>query len=534
MKPIVKGDLEGFFAFGLDALLAFILMSKLCLDFLGFSEELFYERILPASAIGLIIGNGFYAWQALKLAKLENRNDVCAIPYGTSTITIIIYVFLVMYPMQQKALGMGMSKEEADILAWHTGLLACMVSGSIEFFGSFFVHYIRKITPRVVMLVALAGTGLAFISMDYIFRTFAYPLIGLTSLALMMIFYFGGAKPKGGIPGGFVILATGTLMAWTLYWFGLPSVVPTSEFTLRQLGFHFPALEVFNLFSSAEFVVEFLPIVIPFGFIFLISALQNIESAAAAGDSYPPRPLLIMNGVGSLGSACFGSPFPTSVFLGHAGYKKIGARAGYSTMNAVVWTVVCFSGTLSLFSYLIPIEAIMPILIWIGVVICAQNFQISEKRHIPAVVLGLTPAIAAYVTLAVKHTMSVAGISTGENLYNATFTDSFVTIRSFYADGMFALGQGFIYTCMILAAITYFVIERRFRTAANWSVAGAVLSVIGFTHNYTFTHGDIIGQLALPFPIWTKWTTGYIAMALVLYLAPYFVSFDNNTESKSK
>ena len=86
MKPFVKGDWEGFFAFGLDALLAFILMSKLCLDFLGFSEQLFFERILPASAIGLIIGNGFYAWQALKLAKLENRNDVCAIPYGTSTI----------------------------------------------------------------------------------------------------------------------------------------------------------------------------------------------------------------------------------------------------------------------------------------------------------------------------------------------------------------------------------------------------------------------------------------------------------------
>lgn len=522
MKLITKGDFEGFFAFGLDALLAFILMNKLCLDFLGFSEELFFGRILPAAAIGLIIGNSFYAWQALKLAKLENRNDVCAIPYGTSTITIIIYVFLVMFPTQQKALGIGMSKEEADIIAWHTGLLACMVSGSIEFLGSFFVHYIRRVTPRAVMLVALAGTGLAFISMDYIFRTFAYPLIGFTSLALMMIFYFGGAKPKGGIPGGFVILATGTLMAWVLYWFGFPSVVPTTEFSLKQFGLYLPSLEVQNLFSSADLIVEFLPIVIPFGFIFLLSALQNIESAEAAGDKYPPRPLLIMNGVGSLGTACFGSPFPTSIFLGHAGYKRIGARAGYSTINALVWTIVCITGTLSIFSFLIPIEAIMPILVWIGIVICAQNFQVAEKRHIPAVVLGLTPAIAAFVSLAVKHAMSVAEKSTGVNFYNAEFINSFVTIRSFYADGMFALGQGFIYTSMILAGITYFVIERRFSTAATWSLIGAALSLIGFTHNYTYTHGDVIGLLALPVPVWTKWTTGYIAMALVLFLAPYF------------
>ena len=198
-----------------------------------------------------------------------------------------------------------------------------------------------------------------------------------------------------------------------------------------------------------------------------------------------------MNGLGSLGAACFGSPFPTSIFLGHPGYKRIGARAGYSTINAVLWTLVCVTGSLSIVTFLIPIEALMPILIWIGVVVCAQNFQVAEKRHIPAVVLGLTPAIAGYVSLAVKHTMSVAGATTGTNLYNPGFIDGFVAIRSFYADGMFALGQGFIYTCMILAGITYFVIERRFAVAAHWCLAGALLSAIGFTHSYVFTAGDV-------------------------------------------
>ena len=524
MKPFVKGDWEGFFAFGLDALIAFILMNKLCLDFLGYSEELFYHRILPASIVGLVVGNLFYAYQALQLGKRENRTDVCAIPYGTSTLTIIIYVFLVMYPVQQKALGMGVSKEEADILSWHTGILACIVSGSIEFFGSFIVHYIRKITPRVVMLVAVAGTGIAFISMDYVFRTFAFPLIGFTSLALVLIFYFAGAKPKFGIPGGLIILMAGTLMAWGLYGLGLPSVVPTSEFTLDHVGLHLPKLELFKVFGSAELIVEFLPIVMPFGFIFLIGSLQNIESAAAAGDSYPARPLLVMNGVGSLSAAFFGSPFPTSIFLGHPGYKKIGARAGYSTINAIVWTVICLTGTLSLIAYLIPIEAIMPILIWIGVVVCAQNFQISEKRHMPAVLVGLTPAIAAYASLVVKHAMTVAGAETGSNFFNEAFIQSFATIRTFYADGMLALGQGFIFSSMILAGITYYVIDRKYNMAARWCLAGAVLSLIGFTHIYVFTSGDIIGALSLPMPTWSKWTTGYVAMALVFFATPFFTT----------
>ena len=521
MKPFVKGDVEGFFAFGLDALLAFILMNQLCTGVLGFSPELFYERILPAAAIGLIVGNAFYAWQALKLARSEGRDDVCAIPYGTSTITVIIFVFLVMLPVQQKALGTGMSKEEADLLAWHTGLLACMASGSVEFLGAFVAARIRNVVPRVVLLVAIAGTGLAFLSMDYVFRTFSYPLIGFTTLALCMVFYFGRAKMRGGIPAGFIIVAAGTGIAWLLYFTGGNSVVPGTGFTLDYLGFHLPIFELHRIFGSIGFVIEYLPIILPFGFVFLIGSLQNIEAAAAAGDNYKPRPLLIMNGIGSLSAASFGSPFPTSIFLGHPGYKAIGARAGYSTLNGVFWTIVCLTGTVSLFSYVIPIEAAMPIIIWIGVVMCAQNFQVAERRHMPAIVLGLVPAFAAYVGLAVKHTMSVAGSLTGADLYDPGITDAFVTFRSFYADGMFALGQGYIYTCMVLAAIVYYVIEHRFRIAGLWCLVGAFLSAIGFTHAYEVVSGDVISALALPVPAWNEWSTGYLLMFLVFMAAPH-------------
>ena len=53
MKFIVKGDWEGFFAFGLDALIAFILMNKLCIDFLGYSEQLFLQSNTACLCSGL-------------------------------------------------------------------------------------------------------------------------------------------------------------------------------------------------------------------------------------------------------------------------------------------------------------------------------------------------------------------------------------------------------------------------------------------------------------------------------------------------
>ena len=123
-RLFVKGDIDGLFGLGLDNLVNLILMSSLCLGFLKFSNELFYGQILPGAAIGMIVGNAFYAWQAIRLAKREGRNDVCALPFGLNIIAVFVYVFLVMYPVQQKALVAGLPKEEADLLAWRGGSVA--------------------------------------------------------------------------------------------------------------------------------------------------------------------------------------------------------------------------------------------------------------------------------------------------------------------------------------------------------------------------------------------------------------------------
>jgi AGZA family xanthine/uracil permease-like MFS transporter len=81
----------------------------------------------------------------------------------------------------------------------------------------------------------------------------------------------------------------------------------------------------------------------------------------------------------------------------------------------------------------------------------------------------------------------------------------------FFADGAFALEQGFVFSAMVLAACTVFVIERRFVAAAGWCLAGSVLAAIGLVHSYQFTPGDT----ALPSeftPAW-EWCAGYAMMA---------------------
>src|SRR5262250_1385911 len=103
----VRGDVDGFFGLALDNLVQLLLIDALCRSVLGFPNELIYGRVLPGVAVSLVVGNLFYARQALKLAARTGRHDVCALPYGINTISLFAFVFLVMLPAKLAAEAAG-------------------------------------------------------------------------------------------------------------------------------------------------------------------------------------------------------------------------------------------------------------------------------------------------------------------------------------------------------------------------------------------------------------------------------------------
>ena len=143
----------------------------------------------------------------------------------------------------------------------------------------------------------------------------------------------------------------------------------------------------------------------------VVGSLQNIESAEAAGDRYRTFPSLMVNGIGSVVAALFGSVFPTTIYIGHPGWKRLGARSGYSALNGVFISLLCLTGTIQAVLGLIPLEAGIGILLYIGIIIVAQSFQETPKEHAPAVALGIVPALAGWGLLMVETGMRAAGTS---------------------------------------------------------------------------------------------------------------------------
>lgn len=515
MRWFVRGDIDGFFGLALDNLVQLLLVDALCRHVLGFPDTLLYGRVLPGVAISLLVGNVYYAIQARRLAAATGRTDVCALPYGINTVSLFGHVFLVMLPAKLAAAAAGHPNPVA--VAWHAGLAATIGSGAIELVGSLVADTLRRWTPRAALLATLSGIALGFISLGFLFRTFAHPVVGLSTFAIVMLTYFGRVRFRGNLPGGLVAVAIGVTLAWTT------GLAPVGEAPINA-GVHLP-VPVLGALADAlggGYVLTYLSVIVPMGLFNLIGSLQNIESAEAAGDSFRTAPSLAVNGLGSIAAGLFGSVFPTTIYIGHPGWKAMGARAGYSVLNGVFITVVCLTGTLSSIAWAVPVDAGMAIVLWIGLVITAQAFEATPRHHAPAVVLGLLPGVGAWGALMAKNGLRAAGMGTPEAPFSPALIDAFARSDT-WIHGAFALEQGFIFTSMILAASTVAVIERRFEIAAAWCGVGAVLAVTGLVHGYAFTLGDTVISLA---PAW-PWATGYAAMALVFAAARWLTVPDD-------
>ncbi|MFA6958428.1 MAG: NCS2 family permease [Thermoanaerobaculia bacterium] len=509
MRWFVRGDIDGFFGLALDNLVQLLLIDALCRFVLGFPPELVYGRVLPGAAISILVGNLAYAYQARRLAERTGRSDVCALPYGINTVSLFAHVFLVMLPA--KALAIQAGAADPGRIAWQAGLLATLCSGVIEIAGALVADRVRKATPRAALLSTLAGIALAFISGGFLFRTFAHPVVGLTTFGVVILTYFGRVRFRGRIPGGMVAVGLGTILSWVI------GIAPVGVRPTPPV-LHLPVPVIGDLVAAigGGHLIAYLSVIVAMGIFNVVGSLQNIESAEAAGDAYQTRPSLLINGIGSIAAALFGSAFPTTIYIGHPGWKAMGARIGYSVLNGAFITVICLTGTLAWIAWAIPIDAGMAIVLWIGIVIGAQAFQATPRAHAPAVVIGMLPGLGAWGALLAKNGLRAAGLGTPDHPFGPAIVGEFLKSDT-WIHGAFSLEQGFLFTSMLLSAAVVGVIERRWRVAAAWCAVAALLSATGLMHSYQWTMADTAIRLA---PAW-PFVIGYGAMAILFFTAQW-------------
>jgi AGZA family xanthine/uracil permease-like MFS transporter len=235
--------------------------------------------------------------------------------------------------------------------------------------------------------------------------------------------------------------------------------------------------------------------------------MTNVESAAVAGDSYNLRSVLLADGTGAIVGAALGSPFPPAVYIGHPGWKAAGGRTTYSMATGIVIAILCFTGMFGLLGAVLPIPAIVPILLYIGLLIGAQAFQAVPRAHAAAVMIAIIPNVASWAQGQMANVLSAVGYQNVDFGSHATLIPPTATTPGTVPEsalvnagviykGLMLLGDGAVLAGLILGAIVAFLIDRQFYKAAIYCAAGAVLSFVGLIHGAK-VGWDIDGEVAL-------------------------------------
>ncbi|WP_236994111.1 regulator [Candidatus Methylomicrobium oryzae] len=512
VKIWTAGDWNAFFGFGTNILVNLLVLTGLLRFVLKMPDEIVFGRILPATGLMLFLSTVYYAWLAWKLALKTGRNDVCALPSGVSVPHMFVVVFVIMLPISLRT--------GDPVKGWEAGLTWVFVQSFVLMLGGFIAPYIRKVTPRAALLGTLAGVSVAFISLRPALEMFITPVLGVVCFAIILAGWFGGVRYFKGIPAGLIAIAVGTAVAWTSTGMGLNyggMSLGNVAGALANFGFSLPLPAFGHVFSGFEFLGVILVTAIPFGIYDLVEAMDNVESAAAGGDHYPTTRVLTADGVISLVGCMMGNPFINAVYIGHPGWKSMGGRIGYSAATGVTVLVLSWLGIIALIASLIPVVAISPILLYIGMLIGAQAFQETPKSHAPAIVLALMPHLAAWGKLQIDNALAAAGTSAA-----AVGLDKLGDAGVLY-HGLEVLGGGAILGGLILGATASFIIERDLPKAAAFALVGAMCSFVGLIH------GEAIG-FGKSMPV----AFSYLAVAGILLISAKYAKCADEEEPEKE
>jgi len=509
----VPSDIDGFFGLFIDNLCQLIVIVGLCPKLAGLPESLVVGRILPGIAVSLVAGNLFYAWQARRLSQRTGQ-PVTALPFGVNTVSLFAFIFLILGPVYRET-------HDAD-LAWKVSLVAGFLGGVVEIATSFFGAWIRRHTPRAALLSALAGVGITFIAMGFIFQIFSSPLIAFFPALLVIIGYAGRVRWPFGLPTGFIAVAVGTLTYWISLGLFRGAEMAAPPWPTSHLTFFCPIPivgEIFSLLADPR-VWNYAAVFIPMAVLNVIGSMMNLESAEAAGDKFDTRSSLLANGISAVVGVFFGNPFAPTIYIGHPGWKAMGARSGYSVLNAIAITLLCLTGAMPFVLWFMPIEVTLGILLWIGLIITAQAFQEVPKAHAPAVAIGFIPSLAAWGVLLLQTALEKAAPGYSFQQAAANFSPEL------FFNGMLSLAQGFMLISIFFSAIMANVIDRKWGVAAIWCLIAAAASACGIIHGFVFTPDGGYAP-ALSFFHWTgigggtpsgdDFALAYAAAALLLF-----------------
>ena len=451
------GDVSAFLALFFDNLGVLIFLSSILIFTFNYPADIILTRMIPGTAVGVLLGDLVYTWLAFRLRKKTGRADITAMPLGLDTPSTIGLAYAV--------LGPAYAATQDAVLTWQIGMATLFIIGLVKIIMSFLGGWVQKIVPTAGLMGSIAGIGLLLLGFLPLIEIFNSVIVGMVSLGLIFYVLVGKMVLPGRLPGVLMAVLIGTGLHLAL---GYSGCIPDFQQPSFQMNFSLPVF-------SAEFLtalpqsIKYLPIAIPFGIMTIIGGINNTESARLAGDEYKARDILLTEAFSTLASSFFGGVAQTTPYIGHPAYKKMGATCWYTLATGLLIGAGAMTGFISLIVSVIPKAALAPIFIFIGFEIVHQAYASVPEEHSPAVSIAFLPVIANLVMIILGQFLPLAPLASPrlQVMHNS------LTI----------LSNGFILTAILWGGMLACVIDKKPGRAAAYALACALFTLFGLMHS---------------------------------------------------
>lgn len=483
VKWIAWGDLNAFFGLMLDNLLNLVVLTGLLVGVFQFPQEFALERMIPGTALGVLVGDLVYTWMAVRLARKTGRDDVTAMPLGLDTPSTIGIALVVLGPAYLAARGEGLSENDAAMVSWQVGMATMIVMGVVKVAFSFVGDWVRRTVPAAGLLGSLAGIGLALLGFFPLLHIFQAPVAGMIALGLVVYGLMAGRSLPFRIPAAFAAVFFGTIVFHVLGGVNLLGTEYEAPTFLLSPAAPIPTLGFVDGMGRA---LAYLPVAVPFGILTIVGGINVTESARLAGDDYKTRDILLTEALATLVAGICGGVAQSTPYIGHPAYKRMGGRAGYTLFTGLFIGLGGVFGFVQFVVRLVPQAAVTPILLFVGLEIMGQAQHQSPKRHAAAIGLAILPSVAELVRII------LAG-------FGHTDPAELQGEAAAQLEVILLLGRGFIITAMLWGAAAAHVIDGRLRTAGYYLLVCAILTLLGLIHSIDPAGGlYVIWQQATP------------------------------------
>jgi AGZA family xanthine/uracil permease-like MFS transporter len=462
----------------LDNIGVMILMGSLLVGAFGIPRSFVLTRMIPGTAVGVLVGDLIYTAMAFRLARKTRRTDVTAMPLGLDTPSTFGTVFLVIGPAYQEALGRGLDTESAARHAWFLGITMLLASGIFKLACAPFSGWIRKSVPRAGLLGSLAAIALVLISFLPLLDIAAHPVAGLVAMVLILATLTAKWQFPRDFPGALASVAIGCAIYYGLFVAGWgPGAGSEGEAPVLAIRavLPLPVQDWFAWFGGAgRDAIRYLPVAIPLALATVVGGIDCTESAASVGDDFPTGQIIAAEGFATLIGGLFGGVIQSTPYIGHPAYKAMGARSAYTLATALFVGAAGIFGFFDWIFFFIPKAVVFPILIFVGLEITSQSFHATPVRHYPAVAIACVPALAYLAVLSYKQLLPelkpFAEMQPASQHWIQTVT-------------VLAGGGGFIVASLLWATALAHLIDGRIRPVVATLLIASVFSWFGIIHS---------------------------------------------------